>query len=126
MNFKTLAEKHEILNEALNDYRAMETELEAVKAERDAISAELEQLGQAVEKAGYTVTKIDDGVYEVVKDELDKQPMGDYLNPIPYVDGIEVETGKWYIGEDGNIWDAIKDGVPTGFDDEEYFNIITV
>ena len=50
-------------------------------------------------------------------------PEGDYLHPIPYVQGMAVEAGKWYTdGED--IWEALKAGTPAGFDDREYFDII--
>lgn len=125
MNFKTLAAKHNILSEALSDYTALETELATVKAERDAIRAELEQLGQAVAEEGYDVTKTAEGVYVVTKTPVEELPEGDYLHPITYTEGMTVVTGKWYTdGED--IWDASKDGVPTGFDDAEYFNIITL
>lgn len=116
MNFKTLAEKHEILSEALDDYRAMETELNTVKSE-------LEQLRQTINKSGYTVQEVAEGVYELVKDEASELPSGDYINPITFVEGMTVETGKFYTNGD-DIWEAMKDGVPTGFDDEEYFDII--
>lgn len=48
---------------------------------------------------------------------------GTYIDPIQYVAEMEVETGKWYTDGD-NIWEALKNGVPTGFDDREYFDII--
>lgn len=48
---------------------------------------------------------------------------GTYLNPIQYVNGMEIKITKWYTDGD-NIWEAIQSGIPTGFDDTEYFDII--
>lgn len=48
---------------------------------------------------------------------------GSYLHPFTYTDGMEVAAGMFYTdGED--IWEAIKDGTPSSFADEEYFDII--
>lgn len=35
---------------------------------------------------------------------------GDYLNPIPFTDGMEVTEGLFYIFADENIWECIKSG----------------
>lgn len=87
---------------------------------------EINKLESIISKAGFKVTQTSEGVFELVKDEEYETPTGDYLNPIMYTEGMTVESGKWYTSEDENIWEAIKDGVPTGFDDTEYFDIITV
>lgn len=48
---------------------------------------------------------------------------GDYIDPIPYVEGMTVMQGNFYTdGED--IWEAIKNGTPVDFADREYFDII--
>ena len=69
---------------------------------------------------------IDEG--EVTEEDINAEvePTGDYIDPIPYVDGMEVETGKFYYADNDMEyrWEAIKDGVPSGFDDKEYFDII--
>ena len=61
-------------------------------------------------------------------DELGKmvpgtQPSGDYLNPIPYEVGMTVTVGLFYTDGD-DIWECIKTGAPSGFDDKAYFDII--
>lgn len=48
---------------------------------------------------------------------------GTYINPIQYVVGADVIEGKWYTDGD-NIWEAIKSGIPSSFEDTEYFDII--
>lgn len=48
---------------------------------------------------------------------------GSYLHPITYVDGMTVQTGLWYT-DGSDIWECIKDGVPTGFGERAYFDII--
>ena len=52
-------------------------------------------------------------------------PEGDYLNPIQYQEGMEVTKGLWYT-DGASIWEAVKNGVPSGFDDKNYFDIIEV
>lgn len=47
----------------------------------------------------------------------------DYLRPITWENGMEISTGLWYTnGMD--IWEAIKNGVPANFEDEEFFDIV--
>lgn len=60
---------------------------------------------------------------EYVKNEEYQEPDGDYLNPIPFQDGIEVVSGKFYTDSE-DIWEAIKDGHPSSFADTEYFDIV--
>lgn len=68
-------------------------------------------------------------IAELGKRNADAQPMGDYLNPIDYVDGMEAEQGKWYRVEDPAdsenpfVWECIKSGVPQNGADTEYFDI---
>lgn len=82
-------------------------------------------------KEGYILEQVYDPsahmiIWVYVEDpNYEKTNSGTYLDPITYTEGMEVETGKWYTDGE-NIWDAIKDGIPTGFDDTEYFNIITL
>ena len=60
---------------------------------------------------------------EYVKNDSFVEPLGDYLNPIPFEDGMAVEAGKWYT--DGlDIWEAKADGIPFSFADMNYFDII--
>ena len=58
-------------------------------------------------------------VFEVVKEEM---PIGDYVNPIPFTEGMTVEVGKFYKFADDNIWECIKSG--NGSYTSEYFDII--
>lgn len=77
------------------------------------------------DKQGYRLHRIDENAIEFVKDEDYEAPMGDYLNPIPYEDGMEVNGGLFYTNG-ADIWEAIHDGVPSGFDDASIFDIIEV
>lgn len=63
-----------------------------------------------------------DGVGKVVEGT---QPAGDYLNPIPYTNGMAVEVGKFYYTDDKDLpHEAIMSGVPAGFNDKEYFDCV--
>lgn len=68
-------------------------------------------------------------IWEFEEDENyhsnDNSNLGDgtYLHPISYINGLNVETGKWYT-DNVDIWEAVKDGVPENFNDKEYFDII--
>lgn len=88
-------------------------------------AARLNAMEQTISNLTYTIRHLSDNVQEIVKKEDSEMPTGDYLNPIPYVSGMAVEAGKWYT-EDGYIWEAIKSGVPTGFFDREYFDVVGV
>lgn len=63
-------------------------------------------------------------VWEEVRNP-DYQPSqsGTYIDPVVYVQGMTVEAGKWYT-DGADIWEALKSGLPSGFDDPEYFDII--
>lgn len=60
----------------------------------------------------------------------DNQPIGDYLNPIPFKEEIEVEEGKFYSVDDPEnpeepfVWEAKKSGIPMNGQDTEYFEIV--
>lgn len=63
-----------------------------------------------------------DGVGKVVEGT---QPAGDYLNPIPYTNGMTVEVGKFYYTDDKDLpHEAMRNGVPAGFNDKEYFDFV--
>lgn len=47
----------------------------------------------------------------------------DYLRPITYTIGLKIMAGLWYT-DGGDIWEAIKTGIPADFNDMEYFDII--
>lgn len=70
-----------------------------------------------------TMQQISDSMMEVIKKDASEMPVGDYVNPIAYVSGMTVEQGKFYTNGD-DIWEAIQSGVPAGFDDRTFFDII--
>lgn len=117
MKFSDLKNATNVLNEAIADY-------ESKKAENESLKAELSEIKQTISKSGYKIEQTAEGVFELVEDETSTQPIGDYLNPIPYTDGMKVENGKWYSNDEGYIWECIKDGTPTDFGDKEYFDIV--
>lgn len=58
---------------------------------------------------------------EVVKEDM---PSGDYLNPIPYTEGLEVTAGLFYYTEDRDLpAEALKSGVASGWN-TEWFDIV--
>lgn len=63
-------------------------------------------------------------MWEEVPDPNYTEQEGSYTNPIQYAAGMTVNAGKWYTDGE-NVWEALKDGVPRGFDDPVYFDIIT-
>lgn len=63
------------------------------------------------------------GWEEVIDYNYTPSSTGTYTDPIYYNDGMEVIAFQWYTDGD-NIWEAVKSGVPAGFDDIEYFDII--
>lgn len=83
-------------------------------------------------KEGFILKPVLSGNHIVWEFEAEPAPvpeedvtLGTYLNPIHYVSGMEVKITKWYTdGED--IWECIQSGIPTGFDDTNYFEIITL
>lgn len=116
MKLKTLAKKHAILTEALEEFNAMENELKSAKAEN-------EKLKKMISKAGYAVKEVNEGVFELIKDDESEIPLGDYINPIIYEEGMAVEKGKFY-SDYSDIWEAKKNGIPESFTDTKYFDII--
>lgn len=49
---------------------------------------------------------------------------GTYLKPYKYLSGMTIENGKWYYLDDIDLpQEAIKDGIPSSFNDIEYFDI---
>lgn len=78
-------------------------------------------LSATLEYQGLTVCEVSAGVFEVIKDR--KPSTGDYLNPIEYKRGMPVVKGLFYT-DNTDIWEAIKTGVPNGFNDRLYFDII--
>ena len=40
--------------------------------------------------------------------------------------GNSVEEGKWYMTEDGYLWECIKSGIPTSTTDREYFDVVGI
>ncbi len=65
----------------------------------------------------------------VVKKEYIEIPMvndgSDYTKPLTYEVGMEVVEGLWYT-DGSNVWECIKSGTPTSFEDKEYFDIVEV
>lgn len=51
--------------------------------------------------------------------------LGTYTNPIPYENGMEVKVTKWYT-DGSDIWECIQSGIPAGFTDTNYFDIIVI
>lgn len=47
----------------------------------------------------------------------------DFLYPITWESNMNVISGLWYTNGE-NTWEAIKDGIPSSFNDKEYFDII--
>lgn len=63
--------------------------------------------------------------WELVPDPDYKPEEGSYTSPIEYENGMEVKEGLYYT--DGSVvCECIKSGTPTGFDDQEFFDIITI
>lgn len=81
------------------------------------------ELEKKVDALTFSLNKISESVVEVIKKEDSEMPTGDYLNPIRYITGMTVETGKFYTDGD-DIWEAWNTGVPNDFSDERYFDII--
>lgn len=92
-----------------------------VSAKEAALNARIAELERIVEALTYTLNRVNERVTEVIKTEDSQMPAGDYINPIKYVAGMDVEQGKWYYDTDLQLpKEAIKDGVPASYDDAEY------
>lgn len=81
------------------------------------------ELRAKVEELTYSLKEISERASEVVKKDDADMPAGNYVNPILFYDGMEIISGLFYTdGED--IWEAIQSGVPNGFGDVEFFDVI--
>lgn len=93
-----------------------ETALELLRAD----NAELREMMNTLTAR---FNDLGNGVIEVEKKDDSELPYGDYLNPMAYIIGDEVEAGKWYytdtVGKDLPR-ECVKSGIPASFDDGEY------
>lgn len=71
--------------------------------------------------------------YKEIKDRYDElnkviqttDGTGTMQDPIKgWMVGMDVESGKWYLTDDGYLWEAINDGKPTSSTDREYFDVV--
>lgn len=67
--------------------------------------------------SGFGWEEVADPYYVPVNDGTD------YTKPIRWVEGMAVVTGLWYTDGD-DVWECLADGVPSGFDDRAFFDII--
>lgn len=113
-------------DEIADDYRALPFEIDKLSLLLDAIPVD----NKPTDRPGYmwkpifNLANMKVGWEEVVDPDYNPTGSGTYVDPYVYEDGMTVEIGMWYTDGD-NIWEAIKTGIPTGFDDSEYFDIIT-
>lgn len=104
--------------------------MEAILQEQqEIINAIAEKVGYTVEKVGETESGSE--IYTYEKDESYESPDGDFQNPIPYVEGMEVEEKLFYYIEDGEYdkdlpFECIKSGKPENFFDGEYFEVMLI
>lgn len=96
---------------------------DAFKPKDKSVEERVLLLEQQIASLSYSLKKISDSVLEVIKKDDSEMPAGDYLNPIRYEAGMKVEKNMFYTDGE-NIWEAIKTGKPSGFDDTSYFDII--
>lgn len=88
------------------------------KERLDALTAQVAELAQVseslIEYQGLTVRDMGGVVYEIVKQT--EQPRGDYLNPIPFVPGMEVSIGLWYYDTDSELpAECVQGGIAETF-----------
>ena len=83
----------------------------------------IDELTKNVEQLTFNLNKISETVTEVIKKDDKEMPEGDYVHPIPFVDGMSVEQGKFYVFDDDNIWECIKSGNGAEYT-AEWFEII--
>lgn len=90
---------------------------------------EFELLPKPANRIGYKWVPLVDNVgksigwTEVVDPDYVPTNSGTYIDPIPYTVGMTVTAGLWYT-DNSDIWEAIASGVPSGFDDTTYFDIV--
>ncbi len=105
----------------------------ASQAERDAILSliidSVEVDAKPADKLGFdTVRRYDHGTNRVFWEFVpngESAEDGSYLHPFAYTQGMSVQQGMWYTDGE-NIWEAIADGVPSGFDDAAFSDIIAI
>lgn len=116
MNTLEFCRKFEELREVYTDIKAKDEHIASLEKQ-------LESIKQTISKSGYEVKQTADNVFELVEAETEQVSDGDYTRPYIYENEMTVETGKFYTDGE-NIWEAILDGVPAGFGDKRYFDII--
>lgn len=90
----------------------------------DGTATRIAELERKLNAMTFTINQLSTTVQEVEKKADSEMTAGDYLNPIPYKPGMAVINASFYTDGE-NIWEAIATGVPTGFDDTHYFDIIS-
>lgn len=112
--------------------KALTTEVENIKPTFQTMEALISISETASDKTGYNWKITSIGNVEVLKeyvknDDPDDQHDGsDYTKPAYYIVGASVEKGKWYCQEEDPtlVWECIKSGTPSSFQDTEYFDIV--
>lgn len=111
--------KHTLIKD-MNLVRAIER-IDATLERMEELEPKLNAL---FEYQGLTVREVSTGVFEVVKPTAEDMPSGDYLNPIRWVEGMSVETGKFYWYDDKDLpAEALKSGVALAWN-KEWFDIV--
>ena len=116
-----------------NYYKKLKEQEEEAKKIQQAEQAKQDLLNMAhveyeeSDKEGFVFKILKLGDIIVGKEYIEKEnatiPDGEYLNPIKYKVGMNVDKGLFYTDET-NIWECIKEGMPKSFEDKEYFDII--
>ena len=113
------AEQYDMLSNTIVDKNLSIT----ISEPEEGLEEKLARLENQILNLTYTINQISNNVIEVIKKNNSDFTLGDYLNPIHYTLGIEVKASLFYTDGD-DIWEALKNGIPTGFNDREYFDII--
>lgn len=119
------------LRELKGETGAETAERELTALEKLSIMAEgiqEEPMPQEAPKEGYLWKRCYDVggaaiVWELVPDPNCKPEEGSYTSPIEYKNGMEVKEGLYYTNG-VMIWECIKSGIPSSFEDKEFFHII--
>lgn len=97
---------------------------------REELGKELEELGKELEDLRAAWNDKDRLAARI--DEIGKVVQtieGDGSMKDPYKGwkvGMDVEQGKWYLTDDGYLWEAVKSGKPSSTTDNEYFDVVGV
>lgn len=92
---------------------------EALKAEEVTTELTIAERLDALEKK---YTELYNSIGKLVQT---KDGDGTAFNPFKtWMKGTEVHSGEWWQTEDGYLWEAIKDGVPSSSTDKEYWDIV--